>query len=296
MAVPHGIGSVHPLHCPLHCPIDVPPSTRHAASRSNFQRWDSKCCSHAFPARHVHRCVHAPYGAATATGVSVRCASSTPHPSAKTGTAPHAASSETVDEEQQNPSSPITAATAAAQASTAHGLAVQAASAAQEVSADKARSGAQGVAAESMDDVRPKRDAFSKRDTLSPSSVLPHDAADTSQGSASSSRSSSRRIRERLRNDTDTQQPPAHQQPESQQSGHTNESSVGRLADLAEASGSGSMSGYGSSDDHHQDFSDLLTPDEVLIFTLHAQLLSPYESFEWVSASRLGWRLDPSIA
>lgn len=272
MAAPHGIGLVHPPKAhPLHCPIGATPPTRHASSsKSSWYRWDLNCCSHAFSARHIHRCVHAPHSVAT-TGVRVKCASSASHAETNTGTAQHAASLQTVGEELENGTTPITAATAAAQASTAHGLAVQAASAAQEVSSSKVRSGVQSVAGDSVDDVRPKRDAFSKRDTLSPSSMLPHDATDPSMGSASSSRSGlgSRRIRERLRKDTVTQQPPAHQQPESQQSSRTDDSSMGRLADLAEASGSGSLSGYGSSDDHHQDFSDLLTPDEVLISTSH---------------------------
>lgn len=153
---------------------------------------------------------------------------------------------------------PITAATAAAQASTAQGKALQAASAAQEVSADARPD--DGAEPSSIDDNRPKRDAFSTRDALLSSSTPLHNATDAAlEGSASSKNlPTTRRIRERLRLDRSLQPTPSHADGSQPSNASEPPATSHAHAEAYDAIGTDL-----SADDHHQDFSDLLTtPDE----------------------------------
>mmetsp|Transcript_10107 Transcript_10107/g.30241 ORF Transcript_10107/g.30241 Transcript_10107/m.30241 type:complete len:652 (+) Transcript_10107:260-2215(+) len=173
-----------------------------------------------------------------------------------------------VDGKHEGP--PITAATAAAQASTAHGLAVQAASAAQDIATGRLT--VDGSSASSP--ARPRRDAFSIREPLSPSPSSSRDEDEAPQPAIHTASSGggggSRGIRERLRS-------PASQQRQQQRqeggatpahsgggagSGGAVASSAERLAELAEPSGYDS-SGYSSNDEHHQDFQELLGAAEA---------------------------------
>lgn len=166
---------------------------------------------------------------------------------------------------QDSDTKPITAATAAAQASTAHGLALQAASAAQEVSAD-AHSG-DGAEASSIDDNRPKRDAFSTRNALLSSSTPLNNATDVALEGSASNRSlpTTRRIRERLRLDRPFRPTPSHTDG-AQPSNAADTPATNHFADhadLAHAETYDAINTDLSADDHHQDFSDLLnTPNE----------------------------------
>ncbi len=180
-----------------------------------------------------------------------------------TGPPPTAAGEGGADDDGEG--SPITAATAAAQASTAHGLAVQAASKAQHIAGRRDGDGAAAGPA------RPRRDAFSVRDPLSPSPTASRDEDDSAShtthsaegdggGGAAAGAGNVRPIRERLRK-------PSSQQRQQHRGGDGTEpppQQRERLPELPEASGYDSSGGYSSSDEHPQGFlPDLLRDAEA---------------------------------